>query len=191
MTVKCRGIAFDTEEQDKESTRISEYLHRFDNNHRFYFAAFVLSEFIQCTLIIATFAYYLILFSAYKSKVVEVLAIISSHYKYHRFRNDSTLQVFPREVVCTREWTGASGTVEHFNYVCKIHQNEHNENLHIIAFMVSTAILVLYYFNVFYIAFTFNMVHSSVPTAKQRYVWSKLSNKKNLFLFWYVTILMH
>jgi len=127
----------------------------------------------------ATFLYYFILFSAYK---VDLLTIMTSILKYHKARNDLSLLVFPREVACIWKMMGASGTMEAWNFHCKINNNEHNEQLHVIAFFVSIAVLVLYYLNTAYIAFTFAIVNSKDPTAKHRYVWRKLSYRKRLVM---------
>jgi len=179
ITENCRGIALNNEKQDKEALRISKHLASFDTNHRSYFTAFFLSELIQFALITATFFYYFYLLSAYK---VDLVNILTANSKYHIYRNDPLLVVFPREVACLWKIYGPSGTLQRITIYCKCSSNEYNEQFHIIAFLVSGLVLILFFLNSLYVTLQLTIVRTNKETAKQRYVWQRLSYRKRLVL---------
>lgn len=179
LTANCRGIALDTEKQEEEATRIAEHLKPFDFNHRSYFSGFVLSEVINWTLCWTVFLYYFYLLDVHE---VELLDILTANENYHQNRNDSLLQLFPREIACEWKYYGPSGSFNLVQIYCKCSSNDHNEYFHLIALMVSLAVFILYTLNMLYITISFHIVHAGKPTTKVTHTWNRLSFSRRLIL---------
>lgn len=179
LSANCRGIALPTDQQEIEATRIFSHIKNFDTNYKRYFIAFAISEVVNFALCIAVFMYYFYLLNIPQ---VHIIDIIKQSLSFYPIREDQLLELFPREIACLYSSAGPTGILESKNFICKVTNNEFNEYFHVLAFIVSGLVAILYMIHLVYVSVTFFVINANKPTTKQYEVWDNMTLRKRLIL---------